>query len=59
METPPKITRTLIDMTLKCLPDVGISKKAQNQNKTKSKNSVDITGLVCKLQTKIPKNQKF
>ena len=38
---------------MKFLPDVGIHKEARNQKK------IDITGPVCKLQTKILKNPNF
>ena len=41
-------------MTMKFLPDVGVYKEAWNQKK-----NFDITGLVCKLQTKILKNPIF
>ena len=46
---PPNISGTIKGMTMKFLPDVGIRKEARNQKK------IDITGPVCKLQTKIPK----
>ena len=38
---------------MKSLLDIGIYEEAKNQNK------IDITGLVCELQTKIPKNLIF
>ena len=41
-------------MTMKFLPDVGVYKEARNQKKI-----FDITGGVCNLQTKIPKNPIF
>ena len=40
-------------MTMKYLPDVKLSEEARNQN------FYDITWLVCKLQTKIPKKTIF
>ena len=46
---PHKISGTTIGMTMKFLPDVSIFKEAQNQK------TIDITVLVCKLQTKIKK----
>ena len=45
----PKISGTTKGTTMKFLPDVGVHKDAQNQK------IFDITGPVCKLQTKIPK----
>ena len=47
-----KISETTERMTMKFLPDV-------KQGGTKSKKNFDITWLVCKLQTKIPKNPIF
>ena len=49
----PTISETTIDTTTKYLPDIGIYKEAQNQKK------IDISGSVCKLLTKIPKNSIF
>ena len=49
---PPEISKTTKGMTMKFLPDSGTYKEAQNQRFDKS-------GLVCKLQTKIPKISKF
>ena len=51
---PPKISGTTKGMTMKFLPDVGIHKEARNQKK-----NFDLTGPVCKLQTKILKNTIF
>ena len=47
--TPHEISGTAKGMTMKFLPDVGVYREARNQKK------IDITGPVCKLQTKIPK----
>ena len=47
---PPEISKTTKGMSMKFLPDVGTHIEAQNQ-----KNVFDISGLVCKLQTKVPK----
>ena len=46
---PPKISGTTKGMNMNFLPDVGVYKEARNQIK-----NFDITGPVCKLQTKIP-----
>ena len=48
-DDPPDISGTTKGRTMKFLPDVGNHKEARNQKK------IDITGLVCTLQTKIPK----
>ena len=53
VDTPPKISRTTIGMTMKCLPKVVIHKEVQNQK------NLDISDLVCKLKTKFPKILKF
>ena len=50
---PPEISGTTKGITINFLPDVGNYKEARNQKK------FDITCLVCKLQTKIPKNPIF
>ena len=50
---PPEISKTTKSMTRKFLPHVGTHAEAQNQKK------IDRTGLVCKLQTKIPKTPIF
>ena len=47
---PPEISKTTKGMSMKFLPDVGTYMEAHNQKKF-----FDISGLVCKLQTKVPR----
>ena len=51
--SPPKISETTGPMTMKLLPDVKLNEEARNQKK------IDITWLVCKLQSEIPNNPIF
>ena len=48
--TRPEISGSKHGMTMKFLPDVGIHREARNQ-----KCFFDISGLICKLQTKTQK----
>ena len=52
--TPPEISGTTKGMTMNFLPNVDIHKEARNK-----KNVFDMSGLVCALQTKIPKTSIF
>ena len=49
--TTPTISKSTGRMTINFLPELTNSEEARNQKK------IDITRLVCKLQTKIPKSQ--
>ena len=48
---PRKISKTTGRMTMTFLPDIRLNEEARNQKK------INITWLVCKLQTKIPKKR--